>query len=93
MDAVASTTPAKSARLGALLAAGNPKNIAVTLAAAAGIVESGLSWGSEAAALAFFVVASTLGIAVPLAAYVIMGDRGINCLPGGADGCSVTTPL
>jgi threonine/homoserine/homoserine lactone efflux protein len=76
MDALASTTPAKSARLGALLAAGNPKNIAVTLAAAAAIVEAGLSVGLEATALVFFTVASTLGIAVPLLARLALGDRG-----------------
>jgi len=82
MNALASTTPAKSARLGGLLAAGNPKNIALTLAAAAGVVETGLPLASELAALAFFVLLATLGVATPLVAYLSLGSRADDVLAG-----------
>lgn len=80
MDALASTTPARSARLGALLAAGNPKNIAVTLAGSAAIVEAGLPIRMEATALLVYVAAASLGIAIPLVVYLALGDRGDEVL-------------
>jgi threonine/homoserine/homoserine lactone efflux protein len=82
MKAIASTTPAKSARLGALLAAGNPKNIAVTLAAAAAIVEGGFALPEEFGALAFYVVLATLGVGVPLVVVLLLGSRADDVLAG-----------
>jgi hypothetical protein len=76
------STPAKSARLGALLAAGNPKNIAVTLAAAAAVAEAGLPVGREVVALSAFVLLSTAGVATPLVATLVLGPRGDQVLAG-----------
>ncbi len=82
MNAVASTTPAKSARLGALLAAGNPKNIAVTLAAAASIVEAGFTIPQELGALVSYVVLATLGVGVPFTVVMLLGSRADDVLAG-----------
>ncbi len=68
-------TPGKSFGMGVLLAALNPKNLSLTLAAAAVIASAGLSAGSEYAALGIFVLIGTLGLLIPLGIYLLMGDR------------------
>jgi threonine/homoserine/homoserine lactone efflux protein len=58
--------------LGVLLSAVNPKNLALTLAAAASLAQAGLSAGGDAAGVAVFVVGS-LTVAGPVLAYLMMG--------------------
>lgn len=80
LEALATASVGRSAALGAGLAAGNPKNIALTLAAAAAIVETGLPPGAEVAWLVAFVVVASIGVAVPVVAFAMLGDRGPEVL-------------
>ena len=61
----------KALGLGAALSAVNPKNLALTLAAAAGIAQVGLSAGESAVAVAVFVVIASLTVAGPVLFYLV----------------------
>jgi threonine/homoserine/homoserine lactone efflux protein len=73
-------TPLKSGGFGVALSAVNPKNLLITVGAAAAIAQTGTSTGGQAAALAVFVVLATVGPAVPLAIDVGMGQRSQHVL-------------
>ena len=60
----------KSFLLGVLLSAANPKNLAVTLAAAASIAQAGLSGGDSAVVVAVFVIIGSLTVAGPVVFYL-----------------------
>jgi threonine/homoserine/homoserine lactone efflux protein len=59
--------------LGALLSAVNPKNAALTIAAAATIAGAGLSGGEQAVVLAVFVLIGSVGVLAPLVVYLFAG--------------------
>jgi threonine/homoserine/homoserine lactone efflux protein len=61
--------PGKAFAVGAFLGALNPKNIPLTIAAAASIAATGIANGDQAIALVVFAVVGTLGVAAPLAIY------------------------
>lgn len=63
-------TAGKSFGLGALLSGANPKNLALTLAAAATIARAGLSTGDTAIAIAVFVIIGSITVAGPVLFYV-----------------------
>jgi threonine/homoserine/homoserine lactone efflux protein len=65
----------KAAGLAVLLSAVNPKNLLLVVAAAAAISQTGASTGSQAVALAVFVLIGTLGPGAPVAIYFAMGER------------------
>jgi hypothetical protein len=65
----------KSLGLGALLSGVNPKNLALTLAAAATIAASGISAGEQIGALAVFIFLASLTVATPVVSYLILGSR------------------
>ena len=67
--------PVKSAGLGLALSAANPKNLLITVGAAAAIAQAGLSPGGQAVALGLFVLLGTVGPGVPLAIYLGLGAR------------------
>ncbi|MDD7918854.1 GAP family protein [Actinomycetospora callitridis] len=67
--------PVKSAGLGLALSAANPKNLLITVGAAAAIAQAGVSAGGQAVALGLFVLLGTLGPGVPLAIYLGLGAR------------------
>jgi threonine/homoserine/homoserine lactone efflux protein len=69
------TTPPGALGLGALLAVGNPKNGPLTVAAAAAIASSSASGGAQIVTLLSFVGVASLGIAVPLALFLLGGVR------------------
>ena len=73
-------TPLKSAGFGVALSAVNPKNLLITVGAAAAIAQTGTSAGGQAVALAVFVVLATVGPAVPLAIYFGLGARSQHVL-------------
>ena len=60
----------------------NPKNLALTIAAATAIAETGISSGQEAGALAVFVVLGSVGILTPVAVYFLLGERAKGILEG-----------
>ena len=67
---------------GVLLSAVNPKNLALTIAAAAAIAELGISNGDEAGAMAVFVAIGSVTIIVPLAIYLVLGEKAKETLEG-----------
>ncbi len=75
MTTIDTVTPVKSAGLGVALSALNPKNLLITVGAAAAIAQTGTAPGGEAVALAVFVLLGTVGPAVPLGIYVLLGTR------------------
>ncbi|GAA4760273.1 GAP family protein [Actinomycetospora chibensis] len=68
-------SPLTSAGLGLALSAANPKNLLITVGAAAAIAETGMSPGGQAVTLGLFVLLGTLGPAVPPAIYLGLGAR------------------
>ena len=68
--------------LGVLLAAVNPKNLALTLAAAASLAQAGLSAGGDVVGVAVFVAIGSLTVAGPVVAYLLMGERAERMLTG-----------
>jgi threonine/homoserine/homoserine lactone efflux protein len=75
MQTIDSFSPPKTVAMGALLSGVNPKNLLLTIAAAAAIAETGIDAGQEAIALAVFIVIGTLGVAVPLIVFLVLGER------------------
>jgi hypothetical protein len=75
-------SPVKSAGLGLALSAANPKNLLITVGAAAAIAQAGVSPVGQAVALGLFVLLGTLGPGVPLAIYLGLGARSQRILEG-----------
>ena len=75
-------TATRAAGFGVVLSAVNPKNLLLTVGAAAAIAQTGVSAGKEAAALAVFVVIATLGVGLPVVLYFAMGERSEHILDG-----------
>jgi hypothetical protein len=75
MATVDSATTPKAAALGAALSGANPKNLALTLAAAASISEAGLGDRDTAISLAVFVALGSFTVAGPVLFYMIDADR------------------
>ncbi|MBB5788981.1 GAP family protein [Jiangella mangrovi] len=80
MSALDSWTAGKAFGLGAALSAANPKNLMLTIAAAAAIAQTGASAGSQAVALAVFVVIGGLGPGLPVVIDLVMGARAARLL-------------
>ena len=75
MQTIDGFTPGKSLLLGAALSGVNPKNLALTLAAAASIAQAGLDSGGTAVSIAVFVVIGSLTVAGPVVFAMIAKDR------------------
>ena len=75
MSAVDQFTAGRSLVLGAALSGANPKNLALTLAAAASIARAGLDGGETAVVVAVFVVIGSLTVAGPVLFYPLAPDR------------------
>jgi len=58
-----------------LLAGVNPKNLILTLGAATGLAQLGLSTGDAVGSLIVFVVVGSLTIAGPVVYYLLGGDH------------------
>jgi len=80
MATIDAFTPPKAAGMAVLLSAVNPKNLLLTVGAAAAIAQHGLSTGDEIVVLAVFVVIGTLGPGIPVAIYLFMGRRAADLL-------------
>jgi hypothetical protein len=74
--------PGAALGLGSLLAAANPKNGALTIAAAASIAGAGLPGGEQALTLAVFVLIGSVGVLAPLVLYLAAGERAAKTLDG-----------
>jgi threonine/homoserine/homoserine lactone efflux protein len=75
-------TAGKSVVLGAALSGVNPKNLALTLAAAASIAQVGLSGGQTTIAVVIFIVIASLTVAGPVVFYLIAPTRAAGSLAG-----------
>lgn len=80
MAALDSWSAGKSLGLGALLSAANPKNLMLTIAAAAAIAQTGVDAGGQAVALAVFVLIGALGPGLPVLLAFALGDRATQML-------------
>ena len=80
MQAIDRFGAGKAFAMGVLLSALNPKNLALTIAAAAAIAQVGISTGEEIGALAVFILIGSLSILAPLAIYFALGDRAATIL-------------
>jgi Sap, sulfolipid-1-addressing protein len=80
MATIDSFTPIKSLLFGAALSGANPKNLALTAAAAASIARAGLSGGDSAIAVAVFVVIGSLTVAGPVLFYIAATDKAVGPL-------------
>jgi threonine/homoserine/homoserine lactone efflux protein len=75
MKTVDRFTAPRAVSLGVGLSAINPKNLVLTVAAATAIAQTGASTGDQIGALLVFVIIGTLGPAIPVAIYFLMGNR------------------
>jgi len=75
MATIDTATAPKALLLGLGLSGANPKNLALTLAAAASIAESGLDAADEAIAVAVFVAIGSMTVAGAVLAHLLGGDR------------------
>lgn len=76
MQAIDTFTTGKSFGVGLLLSGVNPKNLALTIAAATAIAQTGSSGGEAALALAVFILVGSLSIIAPVVIYFAMGPKG-----------------
>jgi threonine/homoserine/homoserine lactone efflux protein len=75
MQAIDTFTTGKSFGLGVLLSGVNPKNLALTIAAATTIAQTGISGGEAAGALGIFILIGSLSILTPVGIYFALGTR------------------
>jgi threonine/homoserine/homoserine lactone efflux protein len=80
MKAIDTFDAPKAAGIGVLLSALNPKNLILTVGAAAAIAQTGVSTGDQAVALAVFVALATLGPGIPVGIFFLMRDRAADIL-------------
>lgn len=82
MKSIDTFTAPRAAGIAVVLSAVNPKNLILTVGAAAAIAQTGVSTGDQAVALAVFVVLGALGPGIPVAIYFLMHDRATAILKG-----------
>ena len=75
MATIDSATPPRAALLGMALSGANPKNLALTLTAAASIAEAGLDTADTAIAVAVFTLLGSITVAGSVLFYLLAGDR------------------
>src|SRR5215207_743230 len=72
----------KALAMGGLLSGVNPKNLLLTIGAAAAIAQTGSGTGEQAVALAVFVLIGTIGVVAPVVVYFALGSRSREMLDG-----------
>ena len=82
MQTIDTFTAGKSLGVGVLLSGLNPKNLALTIAAATVIAQAGISHGQEAGVLAVFILLGSLTILAPLGIYLALGSKATQILQG-----------
>lgn len=80
MKAIDTFTPLRAGSMALLLSGINPKNLLLTVGAAAAIAQTGVGAGDQAVALAVFTALGTLGVGAPVAIYFGMGERATKIL-------------
>ncbi len=80
MKTIDTFTPTRSGMIAAALAGVNPKNLLLAVSAGAAIAATGVETGDQVVAAAVFVVIGTLGPGLPVAIYLVMGERAAHLL-------------
>ncbi|MGZ4143369.1 MAG: GAP family protein [Actinomycetota bacterium] len=80
MATVDTLSPGKAFGLAVVMAGVNPKNLLLTVAAAAGLAQLGLSTSDAVVSLIVFVVVGSLTIAGPVVYYFLGGERAKTAL-------------
>jgi hypothetical protein len=75
MEGIQSFSTGRSAGIGLLLGAVNPKMLAMGLGAAAAIAAGGLTGGQDAVAIALYTLVAALGVLAPLVVTAVRGSR------------------
>jgi threonine/homoserine/homoserine lactone efflux protein len=75
MQTIDSFGPPKALGFGVLLSGANPKNLLLTVGAAAAIAGTGIEAGQETIALAIFILIGTVGVGAPVILYFVLGER------------------
>src|SRR5205814_581323 len=82
MQAIDTFNAGKAFGAGVLLSGLNPKNLALTVAAATAIAQANISNGQEAGTLAVFILVGSLTILAPLTIYLVLGAKAKEILDG-----------
>lgn len=82
MEQIDSFTPVKALGTGTFLSGINPKNLALTIAAAVAIAQLSLPPGEEIGALVIYIVIASLGVVVPVVWYLVAPQRAAGTLAG-----------
>jgi threonine/homoserine/homoserine lactone efflux protein len=82
MRSLDSVGPPKAFGLGLLLSGLNPKNLLLTVAAAAAIAETGIDAGQEVVVLAIYILLGSVGVGAPVVLYFVLGERSHKLLDG-----------
>lgn len=80
MNGIEDFSATKSLLVGIAVGVFNPKNIAVGLAAAITIASAQLSVGDQVILIALYVLIASLGVAAPIIAVLVLGDRSTGVL-------------
>jgi threonine/homoserine/homoserine lactone efflux protein len=80
MQAIDKFKPARAFAIAIALSGINPKNLLLTVGAAAAIAQTGASTGDQAIALAVFIAVATLGPGAPVAIYFALGEKATRVL-------------
>jgi threonine/homoserine/homoserine lactone efflux protein len=80
MASLDTLTPIKALGLGAALSGANPKNLALTLTAAASIAQAGLDETDTAIAVAIFVAIGSVTVVGAVLAFLLAHDRAVGPL-------------
>lgn len=75
MASIDTLTPVKAVGLGLLLTVPNPKNVGLTIAAAATISGAGLDGGQQVVVALVFVLIASVTIIVPVVAYLVAREK------------------
>lgn len=75
MDTIDGFTPLKAVGAGFVLSALNPKNLILTIAGMAAVLSASVPADEEAMALVLFTVIGSLGVAIPVVLYFMLGER------------------
>jgi threonine/homoserine/homoserine lactone efflux protein len=86
MRALDEVTAGRAVGLGFVLAAVNPKNLALSVAAGVAIASGDLPGGQAVAALVVFTLLAASTVALPVVAYAVAGQRARPVLDSARDG-------
>ena len=80
MGAIDRLKPAVVLGGGAVLGGVRPRSLLLVVGGAAAIAQTGIAGGQQAIAYAVFAVVATIGVAVPVVIYLVMGTRSAGLL-------------